>query len=885
MAKKKEGDTPYIAEIKHFTSRSQRNAKGIVIEKVRPGSDSARFLERMEVRRRTRPCNEPIDMRDRAKGAIRFYLHKGVGHFFDDAAYKTFREGLAQNNGVFTIGMFEDITGRSISARAKTPLKPSTRTESKKQIPKDSPTPPAAPDTAQQPASPLAPPPAITSLILKPTSFDDEYHQRPNPKTITFGYYRKRREPRVLYTTAVSLTIEELVLSGTTKDISLSGVQLVVDVNQWTSPETLGQLVKVSFLELKGSDGKIPAPMAYHIHRIESNDQEINLTLLRDQKENDPAQIQFLKTLIDGQRDRLKIDPEDEVNTAAALLYEQVFAQTLAGVPVFFRINEQGRPTAHTVGITRNNQQLCKFFEDEQGDYDFDFLREPNRVSHICYKLASETLSYDRNRPQGTPFGEATLVLYKNHLGQLFSVCDFELFDADAYLALFQYAFAQHDCLVLKLHASLVRDIDHSKMARAATQLAKKDSASAKSLQNTVRSVFALAFLTDITDIMRKLVSESVGDKNTITADLSQVKSWSNNRWYPLAGLLESKITPTTTDTLPALSTVYFGVFPRRREERYLARTKAEVEINFRRYPATTRDISTRGLSVLVDEPINTTLGQEITVGLVSFGKKAYNFDLRNIPYRIVGVERGKTTRIKLERIKTPDWDTITEFFQEIIELNRAKLSPCVDDAVAHAQSRLYEDVLAAHLLVTPFFIEQKDRLNAKINRVAVSVHSTELADYFYTDSGLLDYRGLTNPTVIQNVIASCLEPTEVDHGGRTLELYLYKVPGETPSEIIFASATGVSLATQREKLDFIHTGIMTGTFRAYAISAQRIRDLDAYTQDSIIEEVRQISRHRASQLDQEIKSLTDYGELADITQDVLRLVAATQQNGATVHA
>ena len=876
MVKKKDEDPPPIAEIKHFTSRSRRGVKAIITEKVRPGSDSARFIESMEARRRARPCNDAIDMRGFTKNPTRFYLHKGIGHHFDEASYRAFREGVARYNGVFTIGTFEDITGGRYKAQTAHSIQ-----DEKQKSPRH-----VTETTAAnaQPESPVQAPPSAAKTVPpaleeSPSATDDEYWHRTNPKVIAFGYYRKRREPRILYTTPVSILINSHLVHGKTKDLSLSGAQVLLNSGDWPQATPSNSEVSVTFPDFKNGGGESLAAAPYRIHRIELSDDAIKITLLRQEKESHKALNSFLQALFDKETEPSKIDPEDEIYTATALLYEQIFAHTLTCVPVFFRINEQGRPTAHTVGVTRNNQDLCNFFEDQNGGFDFGLLREPNRISHICYKLASETFLYDRTRPQDIPFGEATLIVFKDNLGSIFSIADFELTDADSFIAVLQFALAQKDCLILKLHASLVREIDQSKMASTASELAKKNSAAAKSLQNSVRSVFALALMTDITQTMRDFLSMTNQDGDAQTLPPAHVMAWTNNQWRPLLGMLNAPPPELAADILAPLVVIRFGAFPRRREERYLARTKAELEVGSRRYAATTRDISTRGLSLLVEGDVPVEIGQHVRVGLVSFGKKAYKFDLHNIPYRVTGFTRDKTTRIMLERAKTPAWNDITAFFREIIDLNRDKLTLCLDDAIAGTQARLYEDVLAAHLLVTPVFANESSGSNLEICRIAVSEHSVELADYFYTDDGMLDYRGLTKPSIGFAMRVRLEARLKAQTGDHALEIYFFKITDSLANETLFESATNAELPDMRARLEFINTGITTGTFRAFIVKPHPIGDLDPYAQESIFDGVRRVSRHRAAQLEHEMKSLIAYGELIDITQDVLRITEFVRRN------
>ena len=106
--------------VKHFRRASaSSDAKELITEIVVGGSDTGRFLQRLEESRLTRPCFQTIDMRGRVAGACRPYAFNDRIHYLDDVSFQMFEQGLQENNGVYTVGTFEAIVGGAHTIQAQ----------------------------------------------------------------------------------------------------------------------------------------------------------------------------------------------------------------------------------------------------------------------------------------------------------------------------------------------------------------------------------------------------------------------------------------------------------------------------------------------------------------------------------------------------------------------------------------------------------------------------------------------------------------------------------------------------------------------------------------------------------------------------------------------
>lgn len=867
-------------EIRHYRSQSGRHGpKEVVVERVVPGSDTARFFERMEKRRLAKACDQTIDLRGRVAGKCRRYVYKMRSHYMDETSYQTFRSALRENGGVFTVGAFESIVSAShVKKMSAPPPKPPTKPTLKAAKPAHTQTAtiaPIRPATAPQnpPRDTVAAEPLADPVAEAPSS--DDYFHRINPPIISFGYYHKRKDPRLVYTTAAEIISSGTRVHARTRNLSLGGILVVVTGD--SAVLTQAQAVRVSFPELKAVDNGTPCEgIAYRVARLEIKDNETLATLIRADRDAETSFNRFIEKFIASESTKHKLDPEDDLCTAEALAYERLYSAALTHLPMFFKLNETGAPTLHSIGITPYNRTLLDFFAQGDGALDLSALRIPGRVRRLCMELAFSALQHATEADAPATRNHALLIAYKDKQGQVHTVADFELDSAQDKPRLLRYAMLHTQYRIFKIGVTLVREHDVAKMELLSACLERKSADDATALRKEVRGIFALGTLVDVTAPMSQQW-RGAAQMMEPTFKLDGLFAYRGAERVPL-GPPKPSDSSSTVSLLPEPQRIPFGFHAERREERFLAKTKVEMEVNGQRMTGLTRDVSTRGACIMFEHAPAVRPGARVTLGFLSFTKKNYGCDIHNIPYRVASVTREEMHYVMLEREKSPEWDQITAFFNEIIEINRQKLGICLVDVHAMAAARLYEEALSAHLLSTPVFFGKDDRGRLSLQRVAVSEYSPQLADYFYMGPQHLDYRALNGHALLKHLADALRKPSKNNDAAESVQcdLILYKESDADTGATPVRCVADFELSSPGERAQLIDQAIAGGGFRVMRLVVTPRTDNVQREVDSYIEAVRTVSRHRAAKLEHEVANISAVGDLLDITSEVLEAHAMT---------
>lgn len=858
--------------IRHYRSQSgRRGSKGVVVERVTPGSDTARFFERMEKRRLAKACDKTIDLRGRVAGECKRYVYKMRSHYMDETSYQTFRSALRENGGVFTVATFEAIVNAAhvnkISVPpAKSATKPAAKSRNKTATQLQAQT-----HTHIAAAPAAATPPAATSQSPSNDAQEpanDDYFHRINPPIVPFGYYHKRKDPRLVYTTSAEIAVAGAIIAARTRDLSLGG--MLVTAPGTNSVLAAGQQVRVSFPELKAMEGGGCADIAYRVTRIETKDNETLAALIRADRSAEPQFNAFLERLITNESAKHKLDPEDDLCTATTLAYERLYSAAVTHLPLFFKLNEAGTPTLHSIGVTQHNQLLVNFFAQEDGTLDLSALQIPERVRRLCLELAFSSLQHEAAADATAARSHALLIAYQDKQGRVNTVADFEVASPQDKLRLLRYAMLHTEYRIFKIGMTLVRDHDMAKMELLSAGLAKKAADEANALRKEVRGMFALGTLADVT---APLVQQLRGAASMMESafKLDGLFVYRGAERVPL-GPPKPGEPATTVSLLPEPKRIPFGFYTERREERFLAKTKVEMEVNGQRVAGLTRDVSTRGACLMFDHAPTVRPGDHVTLDFLSFTKKSYDCDIHNIPYRVLRVVREDMHYVMLEREKSPEWDQVTAFFKEIIEINRQKLGVCVADVQSMAAARLYEEALSAHLLSTPVFFSSDDRGRLSLQRVAVSEYSPQLADYFYIGPQLLDYRAFNGQALLKHLAEALRKAGKNKQPGELLQcdLILYKEVDAQTGATAVRCVADFELSSAEERAQLIDQAITGGALRVMRLVVAARTDNVQREVESYIESARAASRHRAAKLEQEIANVSAIGDLLDITSEVL---------------
>lgn len=827
--------------VKHYRrAHAGAQDKELIVEKVTEGSETGRFLEKLEQARIRRPCFETIDMRGRVPGDCQRYLLNNRVFWLDDTSYSIYQDGLKGSNGVFTVGTFEAIVNGSHTNRAIREAQ-NMRELAAQQLAQH--TSSARVDTAR---SAGADPERRVSTAVP------ELYQ---PELIPLGYFKRRRDERLQYVTAVQIQLDGKVFNGTTRDISVGGLQIALKGMHRFAPGTELQL---AFPSLQEQGARIDlGRLRYRVVASGQHDVEhqLRVQLL---PEGAPAGFDvFVKDLIERYRRKYKLDVEDDYWSVCSWLYERLYAESDMQVAFFVNRNPDGALATQAVAVTDGNQPFAHFFRNDVDNYDFSALCLPSRLQYL----------HDH--------GEFLLLLYREKVGneyRLHSVADFELPDDRARQAMLRFTLAHEEHCIAKVIASEIplQRISPSKFDMLTGRLQEKSAEEVAALRGRLDELLFTGTVIDITAQMRSAFASQVAlERGAI--DIQGLHCWVGavRKQLPLYQEAERLA------VMPAPELIRFGYVERRREDRYLAETAVEIIARAGRIKGRSRDISKRGLAIRIEQPTEIAVGEEIKVALVSLQAKRPSLDLSKVPYRVVKLVTGDgVTTLMLERMRDKFEHEIDDFFVELITKNRHKLVVDVNDTRGATLSRIYEGTAAGNAGTLPFFIARHEEGGGRLQAVAIPEGKCALAEFFRgspgTDEGQYDFAWLSESRLVLALYQQIGQMArEAAHRQQRpspieIEVYAYRQAG------VLRVATELEFADDAQREVFLATALAAPEHRVFKLMATYTLEFNKAELDAAIEAIRNQSRHRAGKLYEQISAAIGYGELIDITTQYL---------------
>lgn len=830
--------------IRHFRRPHEHaREKTLVTEFVTADSETGQFLRRMEEQRLAKPCFLNIDMRGRVPGDCRRHVHNNRTFYLDDTSRRLFQEGLARYDGQYTVGVYEAIINGQHTNKAIRQRQDLARRDASA----------LAASSRHQPQSSQAP--ADHARRKEPA------YTPYNPGTVCFGYYQKRREPRLRYVTGVEVVLDGLARGAKTRDISASGLRVSI---KGSGAANVGQTVSVTFTDFMEHDPREDisfAEIQYAVVGYRQKDTELLLRLALKEDRNVTGLRSYLRAFTEKNKQKYKLDVEDLYAEVAARLYEKIYIETTSYIPFFIGQNTDGELYIQILALTDGNLPLASFFQNDEHGYDFAPLCMPYRLQHLVAK------------------SEMLLVMYRHKEGGrylLHSHADIDVTDDNDLPQLIQYAFAHQEYCIAKVIVNKVQAdyINRDTIESITTRLAEKSGTEAELLRTRIGELVAVGMLYDITEQLRRPVREL-----TAAADVAPNGDTAAYRTAKLQQRLNDGevLAPRPHQECIKPITVRFGYVERRREDRYLVETKIKADTGAGKFDGITIDLSTRGLRVQLESRSDIRVGEELTIHLVSLQKKRPDINLKKIPYRVMGKPPAPSTALMLERISARNDAAIDSFFLEVITKNRHKLTVDTEDVRNATMSLMYGGLLAQNVASVPFFITKGDDGSAVVQCVAVTEQPCDLARFLMLKDGDYYFTMITSPHILQPVYQAMNESRKGAASGNSrtaaceMEIYMYKTFDPASGAYAISSASSLEFPSENERKQFIAQALKHGDYRFVKLTTSHARDIDRAQIDLIVDIIRENSRYRASQLRDELEHVVGLGEMIDVTQQIAR--------------
>lgn len=799
-------------------------------------SHSSRFLAQMEAKRLQRPCARMLDMRGKVPGECKRYEHDGRIFWLDDISYAIFKRGLEKSGGVFTWGTYEAMANGPHTNRAIRDAQEARRAEE------------AAAEAVARRAEELE------------QTGEPRKEERRGPEFVTFGYFKRRREDRVQFATRIEIRVGEITYWAKTSNLSVHGLMAYLRGHYNFEIGQSAYLTFADFQEKAGPDTPLTA-IRYTVMATHQAGDSIHTVRLRlDQASADPAFVEFIEKFIVAYRRRNKLDVNDDARATSSRLHERLYVENLVGLPLFIARTAQGTLSTRAVALSFGNGHLARFFHLFAHTYEFLALAVPSRLERL------------------RDLGEIVVALFREDDGKevrIYSADDGEFDDPEEFLRFAAYALSRPKHLVLKLAAGCqpLRMPQAGRFERASRMLGENWGDGMDQIKNIYDSLVLSGMAVDFTDTMRTLI-EHATDFMAKTPSRAGLVAWCERERLDLG---KNKVLERLgEEQMPDPEVADFGLLRSRREIRYRAATSVQLKLTSGSVEASSRDISLRGMCVVVERPVVAEVGEKILVGLTTLQKKRPNLNLMRIPYRIVKILPGAENLIMLQRLTDHSSGEIDNFFEELIESNRSKLS--LDEASPRVVASAYawEAVAVENLATIPFFFGRRDEEGLQIRAIGFSYDPCcRLVEFFQNPDGEFDFSPVTNSQITLTLRERFMPlQREGNVRGRrpdplTIEVYIYKEWDPETGQAHIHSVDDRMLASRQQRAQFIRKALEYNDHRFIRITATYVQAFEESYRSELLQIIHRQANYKALQLDDHLVSLEGYGEMVDITDEL----------------
>ncbi|RCU45222.1 PilZ domain-containing protein [Corallincola holothuriorum] len=783
---------------------------------TRSESPSARFLIKMELKRLASPCVRVIDLRGRVNGNCHPFEHDGRLHYLDDMAVQSFKRSVKDYRGVYTMGVYEDVMNTENNFRVL------HRKQQEQQL-----------SELQSSSKKSAEDEALLLANRKVPHYPG--------KLVQFGRYVLRSEERMHYAISIEVTLADgVVIEGNTTDLSVSGARIKVD-DSFEIPKGDHILVKLMGLEDDYVLGEMGKGIEYVVM---GSDEHLNgqqrLRLMR--ANNEPVFDEFLERLIRGNKRRYKVNLDHAVDAVLCKGYEQYFFPRMCALPVFCSGKRDEALTPELALVTENNRHIIHYWRDEEYRLQLDGVLQPARLNRL------------REAPQ-----DPLLIYCFTHSarGKLFYYSAIESeFESEQQKQVFMgFGANKPSWQVLQLTIAGI----HPAHANLTTL---KDGREGPELDQQSPPPRVEGRLKDVRQVV--LISD-------VTSEIG-VQRYASNEWdksqVNILKALGHKRGGKSAIELHALS---FSNL--RRETRFAYKTQVICKLGEKAFEGFTRDISSAGLQVELDEPIPCEVGDAIHLALPQLQKLTKKIRLEELAYEIVG--HNATDTVLHLKLKTElGSQEAKRFLSQVIESNRKKLPALRSPQVVDGMSNALRNISAHAVTTTPFYVHKRGARYA-IDTVAASEHFSPVCELLQRiadkehKSGINLYPLVKAEHFHEHLLVP-LKKLEREDPPITLELYI-RLQTDSDGIPTFAQCRYADeFENEIKRRMFILDSLNQGEFFAWQVHLSRTGRPDIEFVNDELSYISQYAIHKAKKLEMELWDVVGVGELVDVTKEVL---------------
>ena len=652
----------------------------------------------------------------------------------------------------------------------------------------------------------------------------DAEKQKPlfEAEPIKLGYDLKRAENRLRISTQIQIHLnnKQQIIHGLSVDLSSSGARLKVPS---FFDYKLGDTIIIKFVELlKDHDiTELEQGVEYRILAVDDsydNDAVKFLRVLRLTK-TDAVERVIVESL-NSTRKKTKHDNQDKIIRARTRAYEHAYLKHSCSLPLFFSGDE-----LKLVLITENNYPLWQYWHDERNQQALGTLFNKSRMENLVrpglhdsnnvlysfkHEYQDKTLFFSMMMPEATPDQRK----------------------------LFWHIGAKRDSWkVFRLYVFELSKEERTLLASHSDELAQRS-----------RNLTHYGVLQEISDI------ESA--KDYLFVDKPNLTSKAINEFCH----------PRKVKGMPM--SVYFDALCRRKEPRYQFQTPLDlVDNESGKHTGYTVDISKRGLSIIVEEPLNLRVQDIVTIDFKELKLYDKTLPLDKVPYQVIRVSpEGRRIQLMLE--ENSHTMKVIAFFSSVINHNHDKLIEKPELLPSPQLLESLHNILLDRMVSSPVFVDKSSRnLRPKIVGVNFPLpkHIEFLSKLGQEGKLSLDpiYKGHTS-----SLLANPMKRIEgVEPQFNEIYISILKFGSRVNS---IETRLRSDFTSAQERIEFLKNAQNMGEVFILRLASAPIFDAFTKLSSSDLDELAQVSIPSAASIEKEIGALAGYSEIINITDEVL---------------
>lgn len=645
---------------------------------------------------------------------------------------------------------------------------------------------------------------------------------------IRLGYDLRRQENRLRMASQVNIKLSSgQEIHGVSVDLSCSGARFKVPS---AFDYRLGEVIQATFVQIakEVNDPQLEEALEYRILGVDDCYENNSVRWLRLKRLTDTDVIAHaIEELLQKSSKRAKHDNQDHILRARSRGYEHCYLRHTTNLPLFF----SGTSLRYGL-LTDANQSIWNYWHDERNQQAFGTLFTKERMAPLIQPGMKESsnfvYSFTHDHQDKTLF--YSMMLPEASIAQR---------------QLFWHVGARRDSWrVHKLHMFELTKDDIEHLLEVAPEM--------KETLNTLTHIGILQEVSDATNSSDYLLTE----KPTLPS--SELNPYRHSR-----------------SVVGSPQGVYFDASTQRKEPRFMFDSPVAVTANDEEaIKGKSVNFSTRGIHLTLESPLSAKAGDEVRVNYLELQRYDTDVPLSDVNYQVIRLSPD-SREIQLTIIDSQQANRSINFLKRLISHNQSKLVEDTEELPSKELLNAMHLLLLNRMVSIPFYIEKKDRiLQPRAVGVNFPLHSLAKILQSLGHAGKVSLEPLFKNRT-NTLLASPMRPVE---GAKPQfhDLYIGIIQNGKQIEQ-FATKLHSDFETIEERILFVKKAKLKGKFYALRLSGMPIFESTSNLLNLELGDLAKATMHHARALEKEFNSLVGYGELVDITDEVLIRLELTE--------